>query len=412
MPPTVVTASSPQDLLVLAAHTLGFWPQDSLVLVALHGPRRRSGLVVRADLSDLLPGPAAAGPAGRRAGEADRTALLDDLAAALAGQGASAVAALVCADVHAIAPEHLDLADALGPAARARDLELLDAVLISPTRRWSLTCARPCCPREGVALDLDGSPVAATAVLAGSAPAPTRAALLERATRALAPAPRAERAAVAAALAAPGADPDPAGAGCARAWWAALRSAASAVPLDPAVAATLLAGTQDLLVRDALMVSLTPTGAERLGLAGGAAPTSRTDLAAAVHAALAAACAADHPGDEDLGEAAVALLSRLCALAPATHRAGALALLAHLHWWWARPVHAEAVAARALAVEPDHALAGLVAALVGACAPPDWVWSGPAAGPRAPSRPRASAVPPVRSPHRRPRRTAGGRGRG
>ena len=381
MPPTVVTASSPQDLLVLAAHTLGFWPQDSLVLVALHGPRRRSGLVVRADLADLLPGPAGLpGPGDREAA----AALLEDLAAALSGQGASAVAALVCADVRAVAPEHLDLAEALGPAVRARGLELVDAVLVGASRRWSLTCARPCCPREGVALDLDGSPVAATAVLAGSAPAPSRAALMERACRALAPAPRAERDAVAAALAAR-ASPDPAGAACARAWWAALRAGAGAGlldpvagRLDPAVAATLLAGTADLLVRDALMVSVMPTGARHLGLAGGRAPTSRTDLTAAVTAALADACAGDHPGDEGLGEAAVALLSRLCALAPTTHRAGVLALLSHLHWWWARPVHAEAVAARALAIEPGHPLAGLVAALVEACAPPDWVRSTPA----------------------------------
>ena len=55
----VIQVTHPGDLALLAAHTLGFWPSESITLISLRGPRRRSGLIARLDLDDATTHPEA-----------------------------------------------------------------------------------------------------------------------------------------------------------------------------------------------------------------------------------------------------------------------------------------------------------------------------------------------------------------
>ena len=48
---TIVKISSPADILGVVPHRVGFHPAESIVVVCLHGPRRRDGLVMRLDLA-------------------------------------------------------------------------------------------------------------------------------------------------------------------------------------------------------------------------------------------------------------------------------------------------------------------------------------------------------------------------
>jgi hypothetical protein len=72
--------------------------------------------------------------------------------------------------------------------------------------------------------------------------------------------------------------------------------------------------------------------------------------------------------------AALALARRAAAAAPASHRAGALAVCAWLSWALGRSTHAEAYAAQAVEVEPEHGLAEIVRSFVHAGHLPDWAF--------------------------------------
>src|SRR5689334_14147346 len=75
-----VNQAGPADLIASVWYTLGFRPLNSLVLIALHGPRGRVGSMLRIDLT-----PAWFGPVG----VAD---VLDAAVDAVTGPGAAAFA--------------------------------------------------------------------------------------------------------------------------------------------------------------------------------------------------------------------------------------------------------------------------------------------------------------------------------
>lgn len=166
--PTVVRVSSPADILGILPHRLGFHPTESLVVVSLHGPRRRDELVMRFDL-----------PAARHDAE-----VAEQVVARLRHRGADATL-LVCyteGAPPAVGLARAPLVRALRRALSQAGIPLMDALLVREGRWWSYTCRRPsCCPPEGTLLGQQltaaAAHYAAEAVGQGAVLRPDRAAL-------------------------------------------------------------------------------------------------------------------------------------------------------------------------------------------------------------------------------------------
>lgn len=139
MDQTVVKISTPADIIGILPHRLGFHPTESLVVVSLHGPRRRDELVMRLDL------PAAGHDA----------ALCTEVVARLVKQDADATLLVAYTDGPRPAYGLLraPLVRRLRRELRAAGIEVVDALLVRKGRWWSYLC-RPgrCCPPEGTAL--------------------------------------------------------------------------------------------------------------------------------------------------------------------------------------------------------------------------------------------------------------------
>jgi hypothetical protein len=150
------TARSPADALAMIPYLLGFEPIDSVVAVALEGPRRRFGAVLRADLVETD----------------DAAALADYLVRVVEAHGIESV-------LLAVYTGRRDLADALVPrladALEAVGVSVVEGLVTDRRRWWSYRCdGRDCCPPEGTPFDPSTSPMAAHAVVAGMAKAPDR----------------------------------------------------------------------------------------------------------------------------------------------------------------------------------------------------------------------------------------------
>ncbi|MDP9240101.1 MAG: DUF4192 domain-containing protein [Actinomycetota bacterium] len=164
--------SSPGDLVEAVPYLLGFHPTDSLVAVALRGPRRRVVFTMRLDL------PAT----GNRAGDsADFTEIAQGVTAYLVRARAEQ-AVLVTYGSAAVPYEglpHQELIGATIDALAGERIEVVDALHVGSGRWWSHLCANPaCCPPEGTPLAARSSSlVAATATFAGMVALPTREAL-------------------------------------------------------------------------------------------------------------------------------------------------------------------------------------------------------------------------------------------
>jgi hypothetical protein len=81
--------------------------------------------------------------------------------------------------------------------------------------------------------------------------------------------------------------------------------------------------------------------------------------------------------DPDRLARALVLCRRLAAAAPRDRRAGVLAATGWLAWASGRSSHAAEYCAQALAIEPDHGLAGLVKGMADASHLPEWVYRRP-----------------------------------
>jgi hypothetical protein len=152
------------DLLALVPVTLGFEPQESLVVVALDGAH--PGFQLRVD----LPEPAAA--------DAEAESLAEQVAAAVRRQACSRAAVIIFTQrgegaepVATVAARHLERAG----------VELLDVLRTDGRRYWSLLCGdAACCPSTGTPYDPRTSALRAEATLAGRTVVPDRAALAAR----------------------------------------------------------------------------------------------------------------------------------------------------------------------------------------------------------------------------------------
>ncbi|MFB9234583.1 DUF4192 domain-containing protein [Plantactinospora siamensis] len=201
--PPRLMVRSPADLIAAVPYLLGFHPSDSLVVVALRGPRVE--FAARVDLPEPPSGPVGAAPAdrvsgagradprtratvGSRADPLDRAASTRHPAPSAGVLGAMAreiVEVVRRQRVDAVTvlgygpPERVTPAiDAVAAVVRQHDLRVLDLLRVTGDRYWSYLCDNPaCCPADGVRFDAHASPVAAAAIFAGQVALPDRNAL-------------------------------------------------------------------------------------------------------------------------------------------------------------------------------------------------------------------------------------------
>jgi hypothetical protein len=157
LPPSspAVAVDAVEDLAGALPHLLGFPPVESLVVVALEGPRSELTFTLRLD----LPGPG------------DVAAVADICAARMHAAAADAVIAFVVTQAPDPAAGQLPGTELVEALQRAVPMPLRDAFLLRGGRVWSFLCPDPrCCPAEGRPV-AESSPVASTlaaaAVVAG-----------------------------------------------------------------------------------------------------------------------------------------------------------------------------------------------------------------------------------------------------
>ncbi|MCW2541732.1 MAG: uncharacterized protein JWN95_3457 [Frankiales bacterium] len=177
-----IRVSGPGDLIEAIPFVLGFHPRDSLVLVGLRsqpdGPHGDLAVVLRIDLPDGVPA------------ECE----LDALITALQRSRADGVVVVLITEADQAARLRADSTEVdeqahtidrmtamLCDLLRAAAIGVLEVLLVTEQRWWSLTCADDrCCPSAGHERELGYSRPAAEAVLAGMVALPDRAGLAER----------------------------------------------------------------------------------------------------------------------------------------------------------------------------------------------------------------------------------------
>ncbi|HEX5534316.1 MAG TPA: DUF4192 domain-containing protein [Actinomycetales bacterium] len=376
---TTFSISEPREILGLIPYRMGFVPRNSVVMVSLRGARRRIGLLTRMD----LPGPE----------QAEQLAAM--LVHHLVRDEASAALLMVYsdhddplgADRSAVVP----LFEAVRRELDRSDIELPDAWHVGPSRYRSLTCSYDCCPAEGWPVDeLLSTVLGAEMTMLGASYVDTRADAMPD----LRPVDAARLAEVErfAAQAAPriGARADARAVLMRRGRWASrvmrtwrreverVSRATGAggiseqtvgqetpdeslwrreVDLDARAAGLLLAGMQDVSVRDAFMLSCIPGAgeeAERLAMNGTVTPLVDRLFAGVFHES----CAVEP--DPSLNEPAITLLFSLARQATGRRAAPPLALLGWLFWWRGNGAIALQCLETAVAADSEHRLARLL----------------------------------------------------
>lgn len=400
-----------RELLALVPFQLGFHPTESAVLVSLRGARSQVGLVARVDLARLADadddGHTARSVVGHLvADDARRAVAIVYTAADLQRWGTGRPA-----DGDPSAGSGADTGP--GPVARAavralwgaglESLGELETWVVGPHGYYALGCADPdCCPLGGRPLeDLQATRVGAQMVLEGLLVAPTREELVRLPSTTPAQRKAARRAGerwrARGASAAPGAASHrwrrdglalwrqavgtvlgSAGdlPGAAPAPLAVLRGGPmvfgerSTLP-EATVTGRLLAALEDVLVRDAVLVSFVE-GYDRVAdrlVAGETGPAIGQALAAITDPVR------GRRPDPARATAARAVLEHAVAHTTRGRHAPALTLLAVLAWWEGDGARAGVLVDRALAADPAHRLALLVDQALQAGMPPGWARS-------------------------------------
>lgn len=164
-----VRVGSPDGILAVVPHLLGFHPSSSIVVLGISGPRHEVSLAFRYDLPDPPDHAAAADIAGHAVEVLTRQHITT---AVIVGYGPGALVTPV--------------ADLLRLLMGNSRLTVRDVLRVEAGRYWSYLCTDPrCCPPDGVPYDALGHPAAAALRDAGLTAQPDRAAL----ARTLAPVP-------------------------------------------------------------------------------------------------------------------------------------------------------------------------------------------------------------------------------
>ncbi|GAB7180675.1 DUF4192 domain-containing protein [Kitasatospora sp. Ki12] len=242
-----VVMRGPADMAELLPYFLGFYPDDSIVAVGLHGPDLRQGGVIRADLPDS--------PAQWPAAAEETAALLVALAER---HGARPLQVLLYLCQDPGAPHAPPVVDGLRPLAadlRAafgrRGVAVKESLCVSDGRWWSFLCrGTGCCDQAGnpVRRGPDPGPAAAAATVAGLVPRGSRKAILGGLVPIGPPEDAAQREALVRAEAAVGSFSREQG--IALLDQAVAEFAAGARELDPDRTARLLLALRDRIVRD------------------------------------------------------------------------------------------------------------------------------------------------------------------
>jgi hypothetical protein len=338
---TQIRLRGPADVVAVLPYQLGYHPQDSIVVVALHD--RAVGLIERIDL-----------PAPEHAEEAAGVLvppLLRDRPEAVLLVGYETAEG-----------SSRPVLDALRRLATEVDLDVLDRLVVRDGRWFAIDCADTCCPSDGLPVQAADTPAVAEYVGLEVSPLTGRSAIAE-----LVDADPALAEAVGAALGALGsADPaqldsDLSDARRLRAlsgWSVVCDVTGDAVEiedLDPTQVALLVQSLGDLELRDGLVAWLCP----------GSLPLDclPPDLLDALRCTL--PTPTWHRRSPD-GSAAIAgrrLVARLQSLVrsvPDEHATPALTVLANLAWWQGDGALARSCLDRALRASPGYRLARLL----------------------------------------------------
>lgn len=234
--------STPGDIVEAVPHLCGFVPTESLVAISLRGERRRIGLTLRIDLPEV---------------EA-----AEEVAARLA-HDAAAAAVLVVYTADGMPRPRSDLVDAVTAALERRGVIVLESLLVRAGRWWSYTCSSPaCCPVDGTLLGNAPGLLAAMSAYDGRAVLRDR----DELVASLAPPWPCDVGRLDAAVLAWIADLDEKGLVRARADAVAGIRAALVDEPSPALAASLVASLQDVVVRDEVATLALDSGEQLLTL--------------------------------------------------------------------------------------------------------------------------------------------------
>ena len=162
--PVQVSAGSPESLLAIVPHLLGFVPQGSLVVIGTEAPHDRIKVTLRYDLPD----PPGAGVSADVAAHA---------AGVLGSQGLATLVAVGYGPGSLVDP----VAEALQTAARTAGIDVLDILHVQDGRYWSYLCVdEDCCPAAGTPFDPVTHSAAAVMATAGDPVLADRAAVAAR----------------------------------------------------------------------------------------------------------------------------------------------------------------------------------------------------------------------------------------
>lgn len=210
-----VTLRTPAELADALPYLLGFRPENSVVLIALHGPHGRFGgrvrlgipqraedwpavaeqlaqcLVTGCERREARPDGVVAflcqepgGPAGGTFGLSDNSSRLTGGASELSGGSSGLTGGASELSGRQVMERLRPLAQALRTACGSLDVPVLEAVCVSAGRFWTYCCPdQRCCPAEGTPLPPAGTSVmAAATAYAGRQVGPDQSALRARLT--------------------------------------------------------------------------------------------------------------------------------------------------------------------------------------------------------------------------------------
>ncbi|MCE1178586.1 MAG: DUF4192 domain-containing protein [Micrococcales bacterium] len=349
-----ITLHGPGDLAAAVPYQLGYYPHDSLVVVAL-SDGRRVDFTQRID----LPGPEH----------------VDDAVEVLLGPALrEGVDTLLLAAFEEEPGDGLALCHALADACDAHGIRVRVAVRVHDGRWWGVDCRDDCCPPEGTAVP---DAVAAEFVAAGRAPLASRERLADLV------APDGSQSEVLAALRARGpsgrwageafglgpvGEPAPETAGADSLWAGLVDGSRAPGDLGPDDVADMVLSLRDKMWRDGLIAVIVPGSLPMEAVA----PEIRERLAA-----IPPAHSDRTPEGWDAREALTGRLLALCRRVPDEHAADLLCVTATLLWWRGNGALARIALDRGLAAAPAHRLSLLTAQLIDHGVRPGRPWEDP-----------------------------------